>query len=59
MKISDFMALQNLAKRLSNDEKDIKYLTLEILYDSDYDMKADIYSLGAILQELFVIDLKE
>jgi serine/threonine protein kinase len=37
----------------------IRYAAPEVMRTRNYDMKADIYSLGVILQELFNIDINE
>ncbi len=37
----------------------IKYSAPEVMRTKNYDMKADIYSLGVILQEIFNIDINE
>jgi serine/threonine protein kinase len=58
----DFMGFQYFTERTLISfahERDFKYIAPELLDYCEYDTKADIYSLGVILKELFVIDLKK
>jgi len=57
IKIADF-GLAKVLESESNtkDRGSIKYMAPEVI-DGKYDIKADIYSLGVIMQQLFFIDV--
>jgi hypothetical protein len=59
VKIADFglIAIHEFAEQLHSIDKGTpKYMAPEVIYGKKYDMKADIYSLGEIMKNLFDID---
>jgi serine/threonine protein kinase len=60
VKIADFglIAIHEFAKQSHTEDKGTPhYMALEVSNGRKYDTKADIYSLGVILRELFSIDM--
>ncbi len=59
IKIADFgLANVHQMKKLHNQDRGCtKYIAPEVSYRTKYDTKADIYSLGIIIQEIFHINL--
>jgi alpha-tubulin suppressor-like RCC1 family protein len=60
VKIADFelIAIHEFAQQThSEDLGSFRYMAPEIMHSRNYDTKADIYSLGIILQQLFFIDM--
>ena len=41
----------------TEDRGDMRYAAEEVLTSKKYDTRADIYSLGVVLKELFIIDV--
>jgi alpha-tubulin suppressor-like RCC1 family protein len=58
VKIADFglAKLYKKTKLHTKDRGDLKYMAPEVARSQKYDTKADIFSLGIIIQELFQID---
>ncbi len=64
VKIADFglIAFHNFAERTQTHTKDVghvKFAAPEVLDSNHYDTKADVYSLGIVLQKLFDIYIDE
>jgi serine/threonine protein kinase len=64
VKIADFglIAFHEFAERTQTHSQDIgqiRYAAPEVLNGNRYDTKADVYSLGIILQNLFQLDFEE
>jgi serine/threonine protein kinase len=62
IKICDFglIAIHEYSEQThSADKGQVKFAAPEVLDGSRYDTKADIYSVGVILRQLFDIDLYE
>jgi serine/threonine protein kinase len=58
VKIADFglAKVHDKTKLNTKDRGDIRYMAPEVIRSQKYDLKADIYSLGIIIQDLFRID---
>jgi hypothetical protein len=61
IKIADFGYAKVLDKTKLNtkDKGDVRYMAPEVVFSHKYDFKADIYSLGFIIRDLFHIDFNE
>jgi serine/threonine protein kinase len=62
VKIADFglLAIHKYAEQSHSQDKGTpKYMAPEVIEGKKYDIKADIYSVGKIMKELFRIDLNE
>jgi hypothetical protein len=62
VKIADFefMAFHKFSEQSHTLDKGTnKYMAPEVITFNNYDMKADIYSLGVIFENMFTIDMKE
>ncbi len=59
VKIADFglAKLHELNKKNTADRGHYKYMAPEVEKGGDYDTRADIYSLGLVLKEVFFIDV--
>jgi serine/threonine protein kinase len=61
IKIADFGLAKHLEKGKTDtaDKGTPKYMAPEVASGEEYDIKADIFSLGVIMQEMFNIKMKE
>jgi alpha-tubulin suppressor-like RCC1 family protein len=59
VRITDFglVSIHKFAQQSSHSEKNDRYIAPEVFYNKTYDTRADIYSLGVVLQEFFDIDI--
>ena len=59
VKIADLglTCLHNYNDRHTKDRGNLNYAAPEVRDSTNYDTRADIYSLGIILKELFLIDI--
>jgi hypothetical protein len=58
VKIADFglAKVHDKTKLNTKDRGDVRYMAPEVIRSQKYNLKADIYSLGIIIQDLFLID---
>jgi hypothetical protein len=60
VKIADITTFPNFDERFELiDDKEKVYIAPEVLNFKKYDTRADVYSLGVIMRELFLIDLNK
>jgi serine/threonine-protein kinase ULK/ATG1 len=59
VKTADITAFPNFDERLEMDDKEMVYIAPEVLDFEKYDTRADVYSLGVIVRQLFLIDLNK
>ena len=58
VKIADFglAKVHEKTKLNTKDRGDVRYMAPEVIFSQKYDTKVDIFSLGIIIQEIFLID---